>query len=850
LLDTDTKRRIDTARDILVGKVPDPKSQVEQITIALIYKFMDDMDAEAEELGGKRKFFTGEFARFGWAKLMYPGLSGHEMLNLYAEGITKMPENPGIPLLFRDIFKNAYLPYRDPETLKSFLKIINEFSYDHSERLGDAFEYLLSVLGSQGDAGQFRTPRHIIDFIVSIVDPKKTDSILDPACGTAGFLISAYKHIVSANTNAKGAVKLTPDEKGRLAKNIKGYDISPDMVRLSLVNLYLHGFPLPQITEYDTLTSEEKWNELADVILANPPFMSPKGGIKPHKRFSIDAKRSEVLFVDYMAEHLTANGRAGIIVPEGIIFQSQGAYKDLRKMLVKNSLVAVISLPAGCFNPYSGVKTSILILDKSLAKQSDTIGFFKVENDGFGLGAQRRAMDGSDLPQVKAEIDAYFHAVRSRKPTDDLNPSCGLIVPKKKIEENGEYNLSGERYREGAAASMEFPLVTLGEVSAINPESASPADLYPSSTFNYIDISCVENESGKFLGANSTISDDAPSRARRLVKSGDVLVSTVRPNLKAFALLNEVPDRAIASTGFAVLRAKVERVIPAFLIRMLRHEKTVHQMIGMMGKGAYPSINQTDVEAVQIPLPPLEVQKEIVAEIEGYQKVIDGARAVLDNYRPHIPIHPDWPLLTFEAAPFEIIDGDRGSNYPSKEDFSPAGHCLFLNTKNVRPDGFKFEELEFISAEKDRALRKGKLERGDVLLTTRGTVGNTALYDETVKFDHIRINSGMLIFRPIAARLLSSYLFHFFQSENFRTQKEAIISGSAQPQLPIRNLNEAKIPLPSQATQQAIVAEIEAEQALVAANRELIARFEKKIQATLARVWGETVDDGVALEVA
>ncbi len=163
MLDTDTKRRIDTARDILVGKVPDPKSQVEQITIALIYKFMDDMDAESEELGGRRKFFTGEFGRYGWAKLMSPALGGHEMLGLYAEGITKMPENPGIPALFRDIFKNAYLPYRDPETLKSFLKIIDEFSYDHSERLGDAFEYLLSVLGSQGDAGQFRTPRHIID---------------------------------------------------------------------------------------------------------------------------------------------------------------------------------------------------------------------------------------------------------------------------------------------------------------------------------------------------------------------------------------------------------------------------------------------------------------------------------------------------------------------------------------------------------------------------------------------------------------------------------------------------------------------------------------------------------------
>jgi type I restriction enzyme M protein len=285
LLDTDTKRRIDTARDILVGKVPDPKSQVEQITIALIYKFMDDMDAESEELGGKRKFFTGDFARYGWAKLMNPRLGGHEMLGLYAEGIARMPENPGIPPLFREIFKNAYLPYRDPETLKAFLKIIDEFSYDHSERLGDAFEYLLSVLGSQGDAGQFRTPRHIIDFMVEIIDPKKAETVLDPACGTAGFIISAYKHILRANTNAKGHSTLTPDERGRLARNFKGYDISPDMVRLSLVNLYLHGFIDPHIYEYDTLTSEERWNEFADVILANPPFMSPKGGINPTSAF-------------------------------------------------------------------------------------------------------------------------------------------------------------------------------------------------------------------------------------------------------------------------------------------------------------------------------------------------------------------------------------------------------------------------------------------------------------------------------------------------------------------------------------------------------------------------------------
>jgi type I restriction enzyme M protein len=464
MLDTETKRRIDTARDILVGKVPDPKSQVEQITIALIYKFMDDMDADAEEMGGKRKFFADKYARYGWSKLMQPGLGGHEMLNLYAEGIQKMPENPGIPPLFREIFKNAYLPYRDPETLKSFLKIIDEFSYDHSERLGDAFEYLLSVLGSQGDAGQFRTPRHIIDFMVELVDPKKTDTVLDPACGTAGFLISSWKHILKANTDAEGQNTLSHDDRERLARNFIGYDISPDMVRLSLVNLYLHGFADPHIFEYDSLTSQERWNETADVILANPPFMSPKGGIKPHNRFSVQSKRSEVLFVDYMAEHLSANGRAGIIVPEGVIFQSQTAYKKLRKLLVDELLVAVVSLPAGLFHPYSGVKTSIVILDKSLAKRSNSIGFFKISNDGFSLGAQRRAIDKNDLPQAQAEIGEYLRRLRAGESVEDFQLTLGLIVAKEKVAAGGDYNLSGERYREGINKATTFPRVRLGDI--------------------------------------------------------------------------------------------------------------------------------------------------------------------------------------------------------------------------------------------------------------------------------------------------------------------------------------------------------------------------------------------------
>jgi type I restriction enzyme M protein len=363
-------------------------------------------------------------------------LGGDERINLYREGIEKLKIAPNIPELFRSIFKNYYLPFYDPRTLSLFLKEINEFSYDNSENLGNAFEYLLSILGSQGDAGQFRTPRHIIDFIVEVVDPKKNETILDPACGTAGFLISSYKHIIKNNSSnynpdqekledkiIQGETateiiitekqnytgdKLTPDDKTKLTENIAGYDIDSNMVKLALVNLYLHGFPNPQITEYDTLSSDKRWDEQFDVILANPPFMTPKGGIVPHSRFSIQANRAEVLFVDYIAEHLSIKGRAGIIVPEGIIFQSSNAYKNLRKNLIENwGLYAVVSLPSGVFQPYSGVKTSILLLDKEISKKTDEILFVKIENDGFDLGAQRRKTDKNDLPKALQEIREF-----------------------------------------------------------------------------------------------------------------------------------------------------------------------------------------------------------------------------------------------------------------------------------------------------------------------------------------------------------------------------------------------------------------------------------------------------------
>ena len=683
---------------------------------------------------------------------------------------------------------------------------------------------------SQGDAGQFRTPRHIIDFMVEVLAPQKHETILDPACGTAGFLISAYKHILRTNTDAKGHSQLTPDEKGRLAKNFKGYDISPDMVRLSLVNLYLHGFTDPHIYEYDTLTSEERWNEFADVILANPPFMSPKGGIKPHKRFSIQAKRSEVLFVDYMAEHLTPTGRAGIIVPEGIIFQSQTAYKELRKMLVENSLVAVVSLPAGCFNPYSGVKTSILILDRGLARSAQSVLFLKIENDGFGLNAQRRAIEKNDLPQVQAELAAYLQALRSKASTETILSltSTAQIVPKEKIAANGDYNLSGERYREGVVSNTAYPLVPVSRfmkegVKTVDPRTA-PGEMFELWSIPAFDAGSPELLRGAEIGSQ-----------KKVVSPGDVLLSRIIPHIRRGWVVRENSDgrRQIASTEWIVFSSP--EVVPGFLRQLIVSDffhGAFMQTITGVG-GSLSRANPGAVGEIKIPLPPLEVQKEIVAEIEGYQKVINGARAVLDHYRPHLPIHPDWPMVelgevcTFKRGPF-------GGSL-KKDIFVRSGYAVYEQGHAIANDFSEFRY--FIDQEKFDEMRGFRVNPGELIMSCSGTMGKVAMIPEDAPAGII--NQALLKLAP-TDRILGVFLKLWMESDNFQHSLADFTYGAAIKNVAsVEILKGLRLPLPPLATQQAIVAEIEAEQALVAANRELITRFEQKIQATLARIWGD-----------
>lgn len=636
MLTKDIKKTIDNARDVLVGKIPNPQAQIEQITIAMIYKFMDDMDIETVELGGNREFFIEELSEYAWSKVMSPQLGNEARMNLYTEALDKLQLSNRIPKLFRDIFKGAYLPFRDGQTLTLFLKEINDLSYSNSENLGNGFEYLLSIMGSQGDAGQFRTPRHIIDFIVDIVKPTKTDTILDPACGTAGFLISAYKFIQKFVQDSNQ--QLTPQERTTLTENIQGYDISPDMVKLALVNMYLHKFKDPKIYEYDTLTQDTRWDNYFDCILANPPFMTPKGGIKPHNKFGVKANRSEVLFVDYIMEHLNSTGRAGVIVPEGIVFQSANAYKELRKKLVEeNYLYTVVSLPSGIFQPYSGVKTSILFMDRQLAKKSDKVLFVEIQNDGFDLGAQRRPIDKNDLPKALELINQWQNAINTQTEFS-ADSKMITIVEKSKLAENEEYNLTASKYKVAQDFSnCKWDMVRLGDVVDIYNGSTplkSNDEYWNNEDIPWFTIEDIRKQGRIISSTQKYITSKAlkETSVKLLPKNTVLICCTASIGEHAITKIELTTNQQF--NGMVIKEAYKNRLLPEYLFWVTSTFK--NELLRLSGKTSFEFVSVKTLKTIEIPLPPLEVQEEIVSQILEEEKAIEECKKLIKLHQDKI----------------------------------------------------------------------------------------------------------------------------------------------------------------------------------------------------------------------
>ncbi len=831
MLDKSTKQRINNARQVLVGIVPNPEAQVQQITTALIYKFMDDMDRENEEIGRKATFLVKDLKNFAWGKLMSRELSGTERLDLYVRALVAFAKSDQIPELFRTIFKDAFLPYRNPEVLDLFLKEIGDFTYDHSENLGNAFEYLLSIMGSQGDAGQFRTPRHIIDFMVEVVNPKKKETILDPACGTAGFLISSYKHIRkqnSSNYNPKTDIptfaqidnkeindlqiqsngkykgdKLTPTDRKKMAKNIHGYDIAPEMVRLSKVNMYLHGFHSPQIHEYNSLANEDRWDDQFNVILANPPFMTPKGGIMPHKRFQVQANRSEVLFVDYIAEHLTAKGRAGIIVPEGIIFQTANAYKELRKNLVEDwGLWAVVSLPAGVFQPYSGVKTSVLFLDKEIAKQTKEILFVKVENDGFDLGAQRRKAEKNDLPEA-------FDVLEKWKDKQKLGKTAIAHTAKKTdITENNDYTLTGNRYKEVIDYSnAKWEMVELGDVL----EYEQPTKYIVESTEYKDGYRIPVLTAGKTFILGYTNEDEG------------IFIE----NLPVIIFDDFTTATKFVDFPFKVKSSAMKILVANKKMADIRYVFYVMQNIDFK-PGEHKRYWISQYSKIKIPLPPLEIQKQIVADLDNYRKVISGAKQVIENWKPTIKIDPKWKIVKL-GEKCKTTSG--GTPLRTKDEYYEDGDIPWLRSGEVSQGEINKSKL-FITKKGLKESSAKVFPKDTVLVAMYGaTVGQVGI----LKFKS-STNQAICGILP-SDKFVPEFLFQILRSK--KDELIGLAGGGAQPNISQNIIKNLKIPLPSLKIQKQVVEEIKDEQIIVEQNRKMVMFYEKKMERKISEIWGK-----------
>ena len=812
MLDTTTKQKIDSLRNLLVGKVPDPKSQVEQITVALFYKFMWDRDKEIKDLGGNATFFIGEFEKYSWENLFAPDLGGSECIKLYSEAIEEMENNPNIPSIFRDIFKRAFLPYNDPYTLRLFLKEINDFHYSNSEKLGDGFEYLLSILGTQGDAGQFRTPRHIIDFITEVVNPQKGDRIVDPACGTAGFIISAYKHILKTNTKESLGDLLTPEDKKRLGNNLVGLDIDPMMVKLALANMYLHGLNEPHIYEYDSLTSEERWDDMYDVVLANPPFMTPSGGIRPHKRFAVNATKAEVLFTSYINTHLSNNGRAGVVVPEGVIFVGENAYKELRKQLIESSLIGVVSLPQGVFNPYSPVKTSILILDKELNKKTDKIFFFKVENDGFSLGKKRKEIDKNDLPRISKSIKKYCDSLRKELKENQSNLG---FVSKDEILNSSEISLSFQRYEVIESKSKNYEMVLFGDVCDFQGGNQPPKEQFiykPQEGYlRFIQI--------RDFGSRGKETFIPKSIKNKICYAEDVLIG------RYGASVGKICSGLSGAYNVALIKCinDKKRLNNKFLFHLLNSTQIQKKIIGLSARAAQAGLNPKHLRETFIPLPSLEIQKDIVEELEQCQKIIDGAKQVVDNYKPHFEIDDNWDKVELgEVGKISMCKRIYKDQTNSKD-----GVPFYkIGTFGSKPNAFISRDLF-----EEYKARFAYPKKGEILISTSGTIGKTVEFDG---HDSYFQDSNIVWISNDESIVMNSFLKYYYHIINWNPERGVTIA-----RLYNKIINRTQISVPKIDVQQQIVERLDSEKKIIEGNKKLIEIYSKKIENRINKIWGE-----------
>jgi type I restriction enzyme M protein len=468
------RQKVDQLMNILyAGGVNNPMDSIEQLSYLLFLRLLTEKDETLARIGKTyQRIFSGKWARFAWGNFVT--LTGDHLFNVVRDAMESFHELPGLSDTGKLLFNRATLKVYDRPTLRAIVQGIHELdlsAHEGHDVKGDMYEYLLSRLSASGTNGQFRTPRHIINLIVSLVDPKPGHRIADPACGTAGFLISSFTHILRQYTRPadlkRGIVDgtlLKPTQwKFLEEQTFTGYDNDANMVKIAILNLYLHQLERAAIEHFNPLTTGFGGSypgKTFDVILANPPFAGKvqDESILSDLNYKLNTRATELLFLKWFIDHLTPGGRAGVIVPNGVLFGSTNAASGLRELLLTESeLQAVINLPSGVFKPYSGVGTAALVFQKG--KPTKNVWFYDMTADGFSLDDKRTPIEANDIPDILAKWPGREEGPNSYR------------VPIEKIKEN-EWSLAAGRYKPvtSEAVHHDKPAAILAEVLKIEGE--------------------------------------------------------------------------------------------------------------------------------------------------------------------------------------------------------------------------------------------------------------------------------------------------------------------------------------------------------------------------------------------
>ncbi len=438
--------------------ITNPVDYIEQISYLFFLKMLeenDDYQAKVSTKAGTpfKSIFDGENKRYRWSEWHHK--TGRELLEFVRDQVFAFMRDIGSrnPLA-GSLFRDAALMIQDPVVLQNAIGVINtiDFKSMDTDVKGDLYEYLLSEIKTAGRNGQFLTPRHLIRFITEMVDPKIGETVYDPACGTGGFLLVALEHVKTKNSypeslHKENSIVRGPGDKLQerqwdflQTKALNGNDNDVRMLRFAIMNMLLHSIEKAHIWHKDSLArGYESDDREYDVILSNPPFAGSIDKPRIKESLPVIATKTEILFLGYMIKSLRLGGRCGVVVPEGLLFGSTTAHKAIRRMLLeKCKLEAVVSLPAGCFKPYSGVKTSILIFKKG--EPTKNVWFYEVQGDGYSLDDKRLPTpDKNDLPDLLENWNKRQEGIW--EPTDN-----SWAAPINEIKGN-DFNLSASRYK-------------------------------------------------------------------------------------------------------------------------------------------------------------------------------------------------------------------------------------------------------------------------------------------------------------------------------------------------------------------------------------------------------------------